>query len=145
MTILKHHLNINTAKSCKNKIFRVPHKRCSFVVRAHDEDDVLPVFKIPKEPTAQDIEKLPRNPALAGVTIGEKLQRIHKQYKMQEEGAVSAMEEQLYSDNWAGGEYVGKQWNIMTFVLLTSFVVPVLGLLFAYFTYGSLWGNVSYY
>eukprot|EP01024_Parvocaulis_polyphysoides_P047538 TRINITY_DN4505_c2_g1_i2.p1 TRINITY_DN4505_c2_g1~~TRINITY_DN4505_c2_g1_i2.p1 ORF type:complete len:144 (-),score=17.33 TRINITY_DN4505_c2_g1_i2:301-732(-) len=121
-------------------------KRRYYVIRAHDDDDdVLPIFQLPKETTAYDIEKLPRNPEFQGVTIGEKLQTIHKQYQQQERGATAAMEEQLYSENWEGGEYVGKKWNILTLILALTALVPLAVLIFAYFTYGELWGTVSYY
>eukprot|EP01023_Acetabularia_acetabulum_P006080 TRINITY_DN1252_c0_g1_i1.p3 TRINITY_DN1252_c0_g1~~TRINITY_DN1252_c0_g1_i1.p3 ORF type:complete len:149 (-),score=8.21 TRINITY_DN1252_c0_g1_i1:1225-1671(-) len=128
--------------------YRVCRTRKYYVIRSHsdDDDDVLPILRLPKEITAHDIEKLPRNPAFKGATtIGEKLTAIHQQYKLQERNAMSAMEEDLYSENWQGGVYVGKTWNIMTIILLLSAMVPIAGLLFAYFTYGRLWGTVGYY
>eukprot|EP01025_Chloroclados_australasicus_P069820 TRINITY_DN990_c0_g3_i1.p2 TRINITY_DN990_c0_g3~~TRINITY_DN990_c0_g3_i1.p2 ORF type:complete len:150 (+),score=9.36 TRINITY_DN990_c0_g3_i1:81-530(+) len=131
----------------KTHVPRCRYRKAYYVIRAHDEDedDVLPIFRLPKETTAHDIEKLPRNPAVKASTIGEKLELIHKQYKLQEQGAITAMEQDLYSANWEGGEYVGKKWNIMTFILSLSFLIPILGLVFAYFTYGKLWGTVTYY
>eukprot|EP01024_Parvocaulis_polyphysoides_P047537 TRINITY_DN4505_c2_g1_i1.p2 TRINITY_DN4505_c2_g1~~TRINITY_DN4505_c2_g1_i1.p2 ORF type:complete len:145 (-),score=13.14 TRINITY_DN4505_c2_g1_i1:338-772(-) len=88
-------------------------KRRYYVIRAHDDDDdVLPIFQLPKETTAYDIEKLPRNPEFQGVTIGEKLQTIHKQYQQQERGATAAMEEHLYSENW--------DWKVLKLLLFLN-------------------------
>ncbi|KAG1655832.1 hypothetical protein FOA52_013288 [Chlamydomonas sp. UWO 241] len=46
----------------------------------------------------------------------------------------------LYTDNWDGSEYKGGDNNILTWVIALFFLVPVLGLGFAYWSYGTLWG-----
>lgn len=46
----------------------------------------------------------------------------------------------LYTDNWAGSEYRGSGLNVLTVLLVVSVAVPALGLLFAFKTYGVLWG-----
>ncbi len=40
----------------------------------------------------------------------------------------------------AGDEYIGSNWNILTALMLISIVTPLVGLVFAYMSYGSLWG-----
>lgn len=51
----------------------------------------------------------------------------------------------LVSDNWEGDTYRGSNFNILTLILGLIFFVPVIGLAVAYFSYGSLWGTVSYF
>ena len=51
----------------------------------------------------------------------------------------------LYSENWDGDYYIGSGFNIMTVLLLTAFLVPAGGLLFAWASYGSLWGTTNIY
>lgn len=46
----------------------------------------------------------------------------------------------LYTDNWDGSEYKGSQFNILNLLVVLFIGVPVLGLVFAYQTYGTLWG-----
>ena len=46
----------------------------------------------------------------------------------------------LYTDNWDGDKYKGNPVNILTVLAALSVLVPVLGLVFAYQTYGVLWG-----
>eukprot|EP00242_Pyramimonas_sp_CCMP2087_P010082 CAMPEP_0198206712 /NCGR_PEP_ID=MMETSP1445-20131203/10248_1 /TAXON_ID=36898 /ORGANISM="Pyramimonas sp., Strain CCMP2087" /LENGTH=138 /DNA_ID=CAMNT_0043879501 /DNA_START=56 /DNA_END=472 /DNA_ORIENTATION=- len=46
----------------------------------------------------------------------------------------------LYTDNWDGDEYKGGGFNILTFLIILFLGVPALGLLFAYTSYGVLWG-----
>lgn len=46
----------------------------------------------------------------------------------------------LYTDNWDGSEYKGSSFNILTLLAALFFLVPVAGLVFAFLTYGELWG-----
>ena len=46
----------------------------------------------------------------------------------------------LYTDNWDGDKYKGSPVNILTILAAVSILVPVAGLIFAYQTYGVLWG-----
>lgn len=44
------------------------------------------------------------------------------------------------ADNWDGSEYKGSPFNILTLLGALFVLVPVAGLVVAYFTYGTLWG-----
>lgn len=46
----------------------------------------------------------------------------------------------LYSDNWAGDEYTGSKVNTLTVIAAISVLTPIIGLIFAFQTYGVLWG-----
>lgn len=46
----------------------------------------------------------------------------------------------LYTDNWDGAEYKGSPWNILNLLLALSILAPIAGLIFAFQTYGILWG-----
>lgn len=46
----------------------------------------------------------------------------------------------LYTDNWDGSEYKGSPVNILSIILVVSVLTPLAGIIFAYFTYGKLWG-----
>lgn len=46
----------------------------------------------------------------------------------------------LYTDNWDGSEYKGSSFNVLTVIALVSVLTPLLGLVFAYTTFGVLWG-----
>lgn len=46
----------------------------------------------------------------------------------------------LYTDNWDGDVYKGSKFNVLTVILLASVLAPLAGLIFAYQTYGVLWG-----
>jgi hypothetical protein len=48
--------------------------------------------------------------------------------------------EDLYTDNWDGSEYKGSRWNILTVLAALFILTPVAGLIFAYFSYGIVWG-----
>lgn len=46
----------------------------------------------------------------------------------------------LYTDNWAGSEYRGSGVNILTVLIAITVLTPLLGIGFAFATYGKLWG-----
>eukprot|EP00891_Asterochloris_glomerata_P002084 jgi/Astpho2/2084/Aster-00571 len=46
----------------------------------------------------------------------------------------------LYTDAWAGDKWKGSKFNILSLVVILFLLTPVAGLVFAYVTYGSLWG-----
>jgi len=46
----------------------------------------------------------------------------------------------LYSENWDGSEYKGDSRNILTFVGALFILTPLGLLVFAYTSYGTLWG-----
>lgn len=114
--------------------------RRALIVRA-DDDDILPIIsgRI-SEPVPP--ENLPKPKLLGGKTIGEELSLIHKAMQSSEEDMTDRMEKRLYSSQWQGDVYVGSNWNIMTYLAIVAFLVPLLGLLFAWLSYGTLWtGN----
>ena len=41
---------------------------------------------------------------------------------------------------WEGSEYVGSSNNVLTWIIVAAVGAPVAGLVFAYLTYGKLWG-----
>lgn len=53
---------------------------------------------------------------------------------------VAYRDRRLNSDAWEGSEYKGGRWNILTLLAALFVLVPVLGLAFAFQTYGVLWG-----
>jgi hypothetical protein len=53
---------------------------------------------------------------------------------------VTYRDRRLNSDAWEGSEYKGSPFNILTFLAGLFVLVPVVGLAFAYNTYGVLWG-----
>lgn len=46
----------------------------------------------------------------------------------------------LYTDNWGGDVWKGGKVNVLSIILAVSVLVPLGGLLFAYLTFGTLWG-----
>lgn len=46
----------------------------------------------------------------------------------------------LYTDNWDGDVYKGSSVNILSVLIVVSIVAPIIGLIFALQTYGTLWG-----
>ena len=46
----------------------------------------------------------------------------------------------LYTDKWDGDVYKGSPFNLLTLLAVLFVAVPALGLVFAYQTYGVLWG-----
>eukprot|EP00894_Picocystis_sp_ML_P002902 jgi/Pico_ML_1/53419/g410.t1 len=51
------------------------------------------------------------------------------------------MEAELNTPNWDGDVYIGSNWNVGTALLLV-FVVTMVGIgVFAYLTYGTVWGT----
>lgn len=46
----------------------------------------------------------------------------------------------LYTDNWDGDVYKGAPWNILNLLIILFLAVPLFGLIFAWQTYGTLWG-----
>ncbi|CEF98078.1 unnamed product [Ostreococcus tauri] len=46
----------------------------------------------------------------------------------------------LYTENWDGSEYKGGSFNILSLVAALFVLVPVALLIFAYTSYGTLWG-----
>jgi hypothetical protein len=113
------------------------------VVKAHEEEDVLPIVsgRLAQPP---DPEKLIRGPSMGGKTLGEELVLLREAYTTDEKQKEKEMEAKLYSGNWQGDVYVGSNWNMLTLITGLIFIVPVLGLLFAYLSYGTLWSGHYY-
>lgn len=75
---------------------------------------------------------------------------LHQRYTEAEAASLQAAEQhvarlqqRLVSANWDGDVYRGGRWNVMTLLAAVGLATPLLGLLFAWATYGSLWGNYS--
>mmetsp|Transcript_34466 Transcript_34466/g.47755 ORF Transcript_34466/g.47755 Transcript_34466/m.47755 type:complete len:145 (+) Transcript_34466:73-507(+) len=67
--------------------------------------------------------------------------KFYDNYKAANEAANNGKERKdLYTDNWEGDVYKGKRINILTVLILFAVGTPVAGLVFAYATYGKLWG-----
>lgn len=48
--------------------------------------------------------------------------------------------EDLYTDNWGGDKWKGDKVNVLSIIVVVSILGPVVGLVFAYLTFGKLWG-----
>ena len=46
----------------------------------------------------------------------------------------------LYTDKWDGDKYKGSPVNILSVLVVVSVAVPLIGLIIAYYTYGTVWG-----
>jgi hypothetical protein len=46
----------------------------------------------------------------------------------------------LYTDNWDGDSYKGSQINVLTVLAAVTVLAPLIGLYFAFQSYGVLWG-----
>ena len=46
----------------------------------------------------------------------------------------------LYTNKWDGSEYKGSPFNVLNVILAVSVLVPLLGIGFALWSYGTLWG-----
>lgn len=46
----------------------------------------------------------------------------------------------LYTDKWDGSEYKGSAFNVLNIILVVSVLVPLLGIGFALWSYGTVWG-----
>lgn len=117
-------------------------RRQAVRVVAHDDDDVLPVFRLPKketevpEPTTKE-----QRGTVGASTVGEELARIHGEMKNRDTSAKDRMEAELNTPNWDGDVYIGSNWNVGT-ALLLIFLATMVGIsVFAYMTYGTVWGT----
>ena len=70
-------------------------------------------------------------------TVREELQRRREANEAANNGKDR---KDLYTENWDGSEYKGSPFNILNFIAALFVLVPVLGLAFAYWSYGDLWG-----
>lgn len=48
--------------------------------------------------------------------------------------------EDLYTDNWDGDVYKGNKVNVLSVLVAISVLAPLVGIIFALQTYGTLWG-----
>eukprot|EP00775_Hariotina_reticulata_P007696 gene7696-7895_t len=108
------------------------------VVKAHEEDEVLPIWSGRIRPA--DAEKVgAKAPKLGGATLGEELSLMQQAYERKERDVENDMQKHLYTNNWQGDVYVGSNVNILTVIMGLTIAIPLLGLLFAYLSYGTLW------
>jgi hypothetical protein len=115
-------------------------------VRCDSDDEIVPILsgRQKKGFTPKEYEKL-RNPELlGGATIGDELSLIRKQYLTAEQQAAKKFEVKK-SANWDGDVYIGSGWNELSAGILIIIVIPLLGLLFAWATYGTLWATGEFY
>lgn len=67
--------------------------------------------------------------------------KIIREYREANERANGGRErEDLYTDNWDGDVYKGSPVNVLSVILAVSILAPLVGLIFALQTYGTLWG-----
>lgn len=82
-----------------------------------------------------------RNPQLlGGSTIAEELTLIREQYLNAEQMAEQRAREKLTSDQWDGDVYIGGRWNTLSILYLIFMAAPAAMGLFAWLSYGKLWG-----
>ena len=79
---------------------------------------------------------------MGGKTIGDELSIIRQLYLKQERQALAG-QKALVSSNWDGDVYTGKQWNVLTYLYLIFMMAPAAVGVFAWLTYGKLWGVVG--
>ncbi len=109
-------------------------------VRADDEE-MIPLFRLPRKDGFSDRERaqLAKPQLLGGKTIGEELTLLRQQY-LASEARASQGEARLQSDKWDGDVYIGSRWNELSVLYLIFLVTPLVGLLFAWLSYGVYWG-----
>ncbi|KAF6258421.1 hypothetical protein COO60DRAFT_1701307 [Scenedesmus sp. NREL 46B-D3] len=78
-----------------------------------------------------------RNAAKPARTVREELEYRREANRLANNGRER---KDLYTANWDGSEYKGSKFNILTVIALVSVLTPLLGLAFAYATFGVLWG-----
>lgn len=78
-------------------------------------------------------------------TLGEELALIRQRYLQAEARAAHAADREFTGGNWDGDVYVGSNWNMLSFLALCMWLLPIIGLVFAYLTYGTLWGVDTMY
>lgn len=113
-----------------------------FRVRASDDDDMVPILSGRKKSgfTEKDYEQL-RNPKLlGGATIGEELAILRERHEEAERRAHERAMEHHKSANWDGDVYVGGRWNTLSVLYLIFLLTPLAIGLFAWLSYGKLWG-----
>lgn len=101
---------------------------------------MLPLLRLPrKDFTDKERAQLAKPELLGGKTIGEELTLLRQQY-LDAEARASQGESRLQSDNWDGDVYIGSRWNELSILYLIFMLTPLLGLLFAWASYGVYWG-----
>lgn len=144
MQCLCLHRGLAAAPARAPRTSRRLSRRLCVVVKAHEEDEVefLPIWsgRLPE----MDPEKVPKGHNLGGKTLGEELGLLHDAYVQDEVDKDKEMHAHLYTKNWQGDVYVGSNWNILTVLLALGFATPLLGLLFAFLSYGTLWTGHYY-
>uniref|UniRef100_A0A7R9T639 Uncharacterized protein n=1 Tax=Ostreococcus sp. 'lucimarinus' TaxID=242159 RepID=A0A7R9T639_9CHLO len=91
---------------------------------------VANIFKKNKEPDWDAMERRPR-------TVSEEIGRRQFANRRANNGKDR---KDLYTDNWDGSEYKGSSFNILSLVAALFVLVPLGLLIFAYTSYGTLWG-----
>lgn len=76
-------------------------------------------------------------------TLSHILGLLRQEYLKSEEKMKDG-EAHLHSSNWDGDVYVGSRWNTLSILYLIFLLTPLVGLAFAWATYGSLWGRADF-
>ena len=135
-----------------------PHRRrrqrsSTLTIKAHDGDDdePIPVLRIPKVKTPQDVGVNPKYKQLIKEqttqeeerqkdTVGARLQMV-RSAMLDAEAKATQDASKFQSDAWSGDQYVGSPINSLTVLLGIGLITPLLFGIFAALTYGSLWGK----
>jgi hypothetical protein len=67
-------------------------------------------------------------------------QEIERRRKANYEANNGRERKDLITENWDGSVYRGSANNVLTWIIVAAVGAPVAGLIFAYCTYGKLWG-----
>jgi len=112
------------------------------VVRASDDEDMVPIFsgRRKKGFTEKDYDTLKSPKLLGGKTIGDELALLRKEYVTAEQRAIEQSKEKLNSSHWDGDVYTGGRWNELSILYLIFMLAPAAAGLFAWLSYGHLWG-----
>jgi hypothetical protein len=116
-------------------------RRAVLTTRASD-DEMVPIISghTKKGFTEKEYEKL-RNPdLLGGKTVGEELALIRQRHLQAEAEAEQRHKATLSSSQWDGDVYIGGRWNVLSILYLVFLLTPAAVGLFAYLSYGHLWG-----
>jgi len=132
----------NAGLCATGRCIRRNTRKTAVRVVAHEDDDVLPILRLPKKETdVPNPTTKEQRGTVGATTVGEELARIHGQMKNRDTSVKDRMEAELNTPNWDGDVYIGSNWNVGTALLLV-FVVTMVGIgVFAYLTYGTVWGT----
>lgn len=117
-------------------------RRCPLVVRASDDEDIIPVFSGHRKSgfTPTELDHLRHPHLLGGRSIGDELALIREKYLEAEAVAEARVSEKLSSPQWDGDVWIGSRWNTLTVISLISILSTAGVGLFAWLGHGVWWG-----